>query len=281
MGGVRATWGVVLAMIGVAQMVLLFARFRRHLLQWLSPDYLPTLSEWQSAAFAVCLAFVASSSLWLLYQVLKAAERLSLPEPWVKLALARNANFLKVLLGLSKVSSEASDASANTEAALDTPADLGADDTPTSDLPSAVDSASSAADVVPSFRLRNALGIVCYLVATPAPVLLMWLSFSGLDSVALQPWGEGAAIRKTHVFAAMIGHLAIHLAAVWFASQLLKVGERFALPSAWVQRGIVREPQLLKALLGVDDPSVGMKAVAADTEAMLRPVEAVKTALRE
>jgi hypothetical protein len=275
-GGVRASWGVVLALVGVGQMVLLFILFRRHLAQWLSNDYLSQLNEWQSAVFAVCLAAVASSALWLLYQLLKAAERLSLPEPWVKLVLARNAGFLKTLLGLSKAPTEAATEPSG-DGDLTTPADLGADETTPSDSGAEI----KAEDVVPTFRLRNGLGILCYLAATPAPSLLMWWSFRGLDAVAFRVWPDPSAIRKTHVVAAMIGHVALHLASVWFAAQLLKVGERFSLPAAWVQRGIVMQPSLLRAMLGVDDPSVGIRRVAEDTEVMLKPVDAVKSVLKD
>ncbi len=262
LGGTRSTWGVALAVVGVGEMVGLFYAFRTHLSGWLSPQYLSSLNDWQSIVFAVCLGVVASTSLWLLYQILKAAERLTLPESWVVLVLTRNAGFLRALLGLP--ARDAAVVESSVERPLETAVDLGTDERPQS------------AEPIAHFGLRSTLGIVCYALVTPAPLVLLWFSFSGIDSVSMQ-----VDVKRVNLVAAMLGHVAIHGAAVWFLAQLLKVGERFALPSAWVQQGIVREPDLLRALLGVQDLTVGVKEVAADTQEVLKPIETVKSVMRD
>ncbi len=68
----------------------------------------------------------------------------------------------------------------------------------------------------------------------------------------------------------VVGHAVATVAIVWFLYQLLKVSERMTLPSYYVDQVISSEPSFLRALLGVEDPTAGVKNLTAPVAALVK-----------
>lgn len=121
----------------------------------------------------------------------------------------------------------------------------------------------------PSWRHRvgYALGLLSVGLFVVAAVFI----FKDLEMLI----GEKTAQLSEHQFYAYVaGHACSMVACVWFLYQVLKAAERLMLPRYYIDQVIGREPTMLRALLGIDDPSSNLKVIgqAADIVNKVRGV---------
>lgn len=60
----------------------------------------------------------------------------------------------------------------------------------------------------------------------------------------------------------VVAHAVVTAALVWFLYQLLKAAERMLLPVHYIDQVLFNDPALLRALIGVQDTTAGLKEVA-------------------
>lgn len=100
-------------------------------------------------------------------------------------------------------------------------------------------------------------------------VLLAIVSFVHLHQLLDQ---KTSGIEGARFFVFVGGQALVTMALVWFLYQLLKAAERMLLPSHYIMQVLARDPGFVRALIGVQDPAVGVKTAGQALESLTGPL---------